>query len=254
MVSYDRAGRSEGLAYVTYSNEDEARIAVEKFDGANANGQPIRVKVVSARAGGGGGGNGAGGGRSANEGKSLFDRISSRNDGNEGDDFEGVRRGGGGVGGRQDTGASRRSVNELRENAQQLKIDRYIPGDRRSTSRDRRDTRPPPRGGRGGERERRGRRDGGGDRGDRGGRRGERNGGDGRPRKTAEELDAEMNNYWSTTGTENTGADAPLLAENAAVPVATASAVPAFTVTEPASTFGNGGWSAKDAADFEMMD
>jgi len=252
--SYDRAGRSEGFAYVTYSNEEEARLAIEQFDGANANGQPIRVKLVPSR--GGGGRDRNDGGR--NEGGSLFDRI------NVGDDDRADRGEGGRGGGR----GGRRDPQELRDEAKLLKIDRYVPGDRRSTSRDRRDIRPPRGGGgsggsRGGERERRGGRrdDRNGGRGDGGRRGGERNGGgerggDGRPRKTAEELDAEMNTYWSAQNPEDAAA-AGNSTTNTDVPVAAATETPALTVTEPAvatSTFGSGGWSAKDAADFEMMD
>jgi hypothetical protein len=35
---YDRAGRSEGLAYVTYESPRDAQKAVDEFHGANANG------------------------------------------------------------------------------------------------------------------------------------------------------------------------------------------------------------------------
>ena len=43
VLRYDRAGRSEGLAFVTYESERDAREAIKQFDGANANG---RVKAV----------------------------------------------------------------------------------------------------------------------------------------------------------------------------------------------------------------
>ncbi|KAF3360528.1 Proteasome component C1 [Verticillium dahliae VDG1] len=45
-LRYDRAGRSEGVAYVTYEHPDDARQAIREFDGANANGQPIRLSIV----------------------------------------------------------------------------------------------------------------------------------------------------------------------------------------------------------------
>jgi len=66
-----------------------------------------------------------------------------------------------------------------------------------------------------------------------------------------------MNSYWSAQDTAD--AAAGNTATNTGVPVAAATETPALTVTEPAaaataSTFGSGGWSAKDAADFEMMD
>lgn len=37
-LRYDRAGRSEGTAYVTYDSKDDALEAIRQFDGANANG------------------------------------------------------------------------------------------------------------------------------------------------------------------------------------------------------------------------
>jgi len=43
---YDRAGRSEGVAYVTYDRRDDAEESVRQFDRANAKGQPIRLSIV----------------------------------------------------------------------------------------------------------------------------------------------------------------------------------------------------------------
>ena len=40
---YDRAGRSEGVAYVTYESADDALTAIAEFDGANANGMTSEV-------------------------------------------------------------------------------------------------------------------------------------------------------------------------------------------------------------------
>jgi THO complex subunit 4 len=37
---YDRAGRSEGIAFVTYESAQDAKRAIREFDGANANGNP----------------------------------------------------------------------------------------------------------------------------------------------------------------------------------------------------------------------
>jgi THO complex subunit 4 len=37
-IRYDRAGRSEGVAFVTYESIDDARAAIRDYDGANANG------------------------------------------------------------------------------------------------------------------------------------------------------------------------------------------------------------------------
>ena len=37
-LGYDRAGRSEGIAFVVYESRDDACEAIRQFDGANANG------------------------------------------------------------------------------------------------------------------------------------------------------------------------------------------------------------------------
>jgi len=39
---YDRAGRSEGIAYVTYESHQDAKDAIREFDGANAAGMASR--------------------------------------------------------------------------------------------------------------------------------------------------------------------------------------------------------------------
>ncbi|EPS37896.1 hypothetical protein H072_8517 [Dactylellina haptotyla CBS 200.50] len=193
-IVYDKAGRSEGIAHVIYSSPDEAMLAVDQFDGANAKGQPIRVKIASFQQGGGRRG---GGGGPPNEGRSLFERVSGGPQGPE------VDESGRPLPRRDNQAVQSRNVQEMRQNARELGIDRYIPGERNG-SRDRRG--PPRRGGMGGERERHR-----GDRGGRGGRGGggrggrnnegeEKTGGTNRPRKTAEELDAEMNDYWGAAG------------------------------------------------------
>ncbi|KAK6499333.1 hypothetical protein TWF506_003961 [Arthrobotrys conoides] len=207
-IIYDKAGRSEGIANIIYATADEALLAVDQFDGANAKGQPIRVKLASqhergpggpgGRRGGGHGGGahgGHGGGiQVGGEGRSLFERVSGTQDAEMEDNS--------GRPSAQRRGGPPRNVQEMRQNAKELGIDRYIPGERNG-SRDRRQ--PPRRGGLGGERERR--RDGGGRGGrggDRGGDRGDRAGNINRPKKTAEELDAEMNDYWGATGGDST--------------------------------------------------
>jgi THO complex subunit 4 len=50
---YDKAGRSNGIAYVTYESAADAKEAIKEFDGANANGQPIRLFAVPTGPGGG---------------------------------------------------------------------------------------------------------------------------------------------------------------------------------------------------------
>ncbi len=42
-LQYDRAGRSEGTAYVTYESARDAKEAIREFDGANANGKTPSV-------------------------------------------------------------------------------------------------------------------------------------------------------------------------------------------------------------------
>ncbi|PFH61765.1 hypothetical protein XA68_16294 [Ophiocordyceps unilateralis] len=46
-LRYDRAGRSEGTAFVTYEHSEDAQEAIRQYHGANANGQPIRLTLVS---------------------------------------------------------------------------------------------------------------------------------------------------------------------------------------------------------------
>lgn len=42
-LCYDRAGRSEGRAFVTYSRHDDALEAIREYDGANANGKIEKI-------------------------------------------------------------------------------------------------------------------------------------------------------------------------------------------------------------------
>ena len=172
-LRYDRAGRSEGIAVVTYEHVADARAAIREFDGANAKGQPIHLKLIPLP-------------RRDNPfdrvetPKSLFDRIEppsrrtrrrSQSPMEEVEADRGVRRaprGGGPRDRRTDT------TKPPPEN-----IDRYIPGERDSRSSSHRGGRRP------GERRDRPARDGDGPKTS-----------NGRPRKTAEELDAEMDDYW----------------------------------------------------------
>ncbi|KAI1817991.1 RNA-binding domain-containing protein [Poronia punctata] len=152
---YDRAGRSEGVAYVTYENRDDAMDAIREFNGANAKGQPIRMSIVSSAPR-----------RNPFDtaqmpGRPLAERIS-----------------------------------RPRSHSPDRAVDSYVPnGHRRSHS-----PRPRRRGGR-----RAGtRRENGGEAGGReiGGREtgGRKTGRDGRPKKTQEELDAEMEDYFGGGG------------------------------------------------------
>ncbi|GAM36113.1 alpha-actinin [Talaromyces pinophilus] len=200
-INFDRAGRSEGTATVTYQYLEDAKQAIREFDGANAKGQPIRLTLLP------GGGRGGPGGPKAEKSKSLFDRIerplADRTERSLSPDGEGAtgggrrRRGGRGRTGRSDT--SKPAPDH---------IDRYVPGQQQSQ-------RSPTRRGQTGRRpgERRDDRRGG----NRDGRRGANGGTGSRPKKTQEELDAEMDDYWSNTvaaaaegGVEEKAVSAPL--------------------------------------------
>ncbi|OAP56683.1 hypothetical protein AYL99_08795 [Fonsecaea erecta] len=176
-LRYDRAGRSEGIAFVTYERVADARAAIREFDGANAKGQPIHITLLPLQ-------------RRDNpfdrveNPKSLFDRIeaptsrSRRRSESPMEELDEERRNrraprrGGPRDRRSDT------TKPPPEN-----IDRYIPGQRDSRSSSHRGGRRP------GERRERAGRDGEGHKLV-----------NGRPRKTAEELDAEMDDYWGSAG------------------------------------------------------
>ncbi|KAJ4268400.1 hypothetical protein NW762_002463 [Fusarium torreyae] len=162
-LRYDRAGRSEGTAYVTYELKEDAQEAIKQFDGANANGQPIRLTLLPSR---------NPFDTAVMPGRPLAERISTPGD----------RR----------SHSPHRRYDE--DDAARRGIDRYVPGQGARRS-------PMPRGrGRGNQG---GRRPGARREGREGGREGGRDqeggrGGRGNPRtkKTQEELDAEMADYF----------------------------------------------------------
>ena len=177
-LRYDRAGRSEGVAFVSYHRLRDANEAIREFDGANAKGQPIRLTLLPPP-------------RRENpfdrveNPRSLFDRIEAPRERRrsespmDGDDEEDRYRRGPRRGGPARAGERRSDTTKpAPEN-----IDRYVPGSS-SAPGSRSDSR---RGGRrpGERRERRPRNDESGPK---------MSGG--RPRKTQEELDAEMEDYW----------------------------------------------------------
>ncbi|RPB24337.1 hypothetical protein L211DRAFT_857301 [Terfezia boudieri ATCC MYA-4762] len=189
-LKYDRAGRSEGIAYVTYERERDARHAIDEFDGANAHGQPIRLSIISSSA--------ASFASNPNVGRSLFERVERPRS------LSPVDR------------ARDRNRERVRPSGRGSKIDRYVPEERdRVRERERRDRPIVDRGDGGRDRKRDGDRRRG-DRGRRGGN-GSNVGGGGagtgegktsgsrRPRKTIEELDEEMSNYWNETAGEAGG-------------------------------------------------
>lgn len=200
--------RSEGTAFVTYNDPRDARDAITEFNGCNANGQPIRIAMMPTAPAGAA--RGTLFDRVERPARSLFDRIQ------DGPDVRGDDR-------RADETRRRRGERgsaSPRRGAAPDHIDRYVPGGaRRSRSPVQRRGTPREGGRRPGQR----REEGGGGR---GGRRG-RTDGDGRPlvggrpRKTAEELDAEMADYWGKPGEE------PTKANGAAVNGKAAAATPA---------------------------
>jgi len=170
VLTYDRAGRSNGIAFVTYERAIHAKQAIREFDGANANGQPIRLSLVS---------NHTAKPRNpfdtaVRPARSLAERITAP-------------QGGGRT--RSESPIRHTDVSGPVPDG----IDRYVPGQRGTRSRSpmprRRDGRRP-----GARKERGGERQGGGA----GPREGGRSGA--RPKKTQEELDAEMEDYWGTGG------------------------------------------------------
>ncbi|KAK3341535.1 hypothetical protein B0T25DRAFT_558565 [Lasiosphaeria hispida] len=172
-MKYDRAGRSEGTAFVTYESPNDAKEAIKEFDGANAAGQPIRLTLMP-----------SGPRRNPFDtavvpGRPLAERITKA------------------------LGARSRSMSPRRDRDDDRKgVDSYRPGGRLSRSR----SPLPNRRREGGGRRPGARREGGGggrrgDRGgDRGGERGDRIPREGRPKKTQEELDAEMEDYFNGGG------------------------------------------------------
>lgn len=225
-MQYDRAGRSEGTAFVTYAHVVDARTAIREFDGANAKGQPIRLTLLPL-------GPRASAARRDNpfdkveNPKSLFDRIEApsgrssrrRSDSpaNDSDRDRYAHRRSGRDSTRTAAAPSRRSdmTKPPPEN-----IDRYVPGERNGRGS------PARRGGRDSGREsgrRPGERRERGGRGDRG--RSERGDGEakmvnGRPRKTQEELDAEMEDYWGSAATTEATPAAPVASAAPAVALA----------------------------------
>ncbi|ROT35263.1 RNA-binding domain-containing protein [Sodiomyces alkalinus F11] len=175
VLVYDRAGRSEGIAYVTYEYPEHARKAVREFDGANANGQPIRLTLIPD-------------GRRSRASRNPFDTaVMPSRPLSERITFPDDRS---------------RSLSPTRnqdvEEAASRGIDRYVPGPRSSRS-------PLPSRRRGGGGGGGGRRPGARREAAPAGRGNSRSGQ--RPRKTQEELDAEMADYFNGGG--DNGAPAP---------------------------------------------
>ncbi|KAE9983509.1 hypothetical protein EG328_009849 [Venturia inaequalis] len=185
---YDRNDRSRGIGYVTMPDAQDARAAVREYDGANANGQPIRLTLMQPAT-------------VAPPARNPFDTAERPTRSL----FDRIERPSGNLARSESPDRSRRRVDSRRSDVSKPapeNIDRYVPGSGRSDSHN--DSR------------RRSPRRGEGRRGDRAGRRpGERRRRSpakdedghviiqGRPRKTQEELDAEMADYWNKQEAEN---------------------------------------------------
>ncbi|CDM36058.1 Nucleotide-binding, alpha-beta plait [Penicillium roqueforti FM164] len=192
-VSYDRAGRSEGVAFVTYARLKDAHLSIQEYDGANAKGQPIRLSLVPGR-------------RERNPlesaqrpRSSLLDRVERPRDDRSMSPEDSDRRRRGGRAHRSDV------TKPAPDN-----IDRYVPG-QRSSQRS-----PNRRGGgrRGGGRDNRSQQTEGSNRRS-----------NARPRKTQEELDQEMEDYWGSAN--NGGGEAAAPAQDAPQQTAPAPSAPA---------------------------
>ncbi|KAL8706054.1 MAG: hypothetical protein Q9201_000876 [Fulgogasparrea decipioides] len=190
-LRFDRAGRSSGTAFVTYCHLSDARLAIREFDGANAHGQPIRLTLLPTvpandiR--------GRGGPVTARNpfdtaerpSRSLFDRIDDPRFGSGSRNRAGRSRS-------RSPGKPRRS--DVSKPAPEG-VDRYVP--------------PPAGGGRNSRASRpRSPRRAGDDGRLRGGERrgGGRENAGARPRKTQEELDKEMDDYWGPAVQNESGA------------------------------------------------
>ncbi|MCJ1375987.1 hypothetical protein MMC20_007225 [Loxospora ochrophaea] len=186
-IRFDRAGRSSGTAFVTYESIADARLSIREFDGANAHGQPIRLTLLPSAVDGA---RGRGEVRNpfdyaVKPGRSLFERVEEPRSGSGRDKRS-----------RSPTGQRRSDTRKPPPEG----VDRYVPGGRRSRSRS-----PPRRG-------QRGARDRGADSG--------RRAANGRARKTQDDLDKEMDDYFGTKG-DSTGvaqANGAVTAVSAAVP------------------------------------
>lgn len=198
-LCFDRAGRSSGTAFVTYTTLNDARAAIREFDGANANGQPIRLTILPTgpKLHSADGFRGRGAARNPFDtavipGRSLFERIEDPNDRDRAP--RNAARGGMGRSRSRSPGVPRRT-NTSKPAPEG--VDRYVP----------------PRDGRG-ERRRRSRSRSLGRRG-RGREDRKANAPNERVRKTQVELDREMDDYWNASAT--TEANGTEAATNGAV-------------------------------------
>ncbi|KAK5113002.1 hypothetical protein LTR85_011024 [Meristemomyces frigidus] len=220
---YDRMDRSQGTAFVTYEDPRDARDAIADYDGQNANGMPIKITMLPTAPAA------ASGPRVAAPGASLFDRLDARPPRSMFDRIDGARGDG-----REDADRGERRRRDRSDSPRKARgavpehIDRYVPGGRDSRSPVRRRGTPRESGRRPGARREESGRGGGGGGGRRGGRTDEEGRPlvGGRPKKTAAELDAEMEDYW---GSKPAGEEAPAKSNGAGAAQASNGGVHATT-------------------------
>ncbi|TKA73049.1 hypothetical protein B0A55_08128 [Friedmanniomyces simplex] len=205
---YDRQDRSQGTAFVIYEDPRDARDALADYDGQNAQGQPIRITLVptapAAVA--------AFAPARPKPGLSMFDRIQRP----ERSMFERIESSAIRNDSRDGAGRRRRERSDSPRRSKPIPehIDRYVPG-RGSRSPIRRRGTPREPGRRPGARREDSGRGGAGRRGGRGDGEGRPTVG-GRPRKTAEELDAEMEDYWGSKPEDKSNGAAGARGQNGA--------------------------------------
>ena len=69
VINDRETGRSRGFGFVTFANEADAQVALEKMNGAQLDGRTLNVNEAQERDGGGGGRRGGGGGRRGGGGR-----------------------------------------------------------------------------------------------------------------------------------------------------------------------------------------
>ncbi len=77
-IAMDReTGRPRGFAFVTFSTAEEAKLAIEKMNGAEVGGRALRVNEAQPKEAMGGG-NGGGGGRNFGPNRKPFNARNNR--------------------------------------------------------------------------------------------------------------------------------------------------------------------------------